>query len=158
MKRLICSVRCDNCTIISGTVSGIGRGTSPGSTPGDGEDAAAGGAAIVGIAGFAALVALGGLCALGGFGDAVAPAVVVTGATGSFEYSGNVKSKWFSGELDLNFSLAAISAGNASLPIFASRKRPFWTGTSGIDAPLLVITRPDIVRTWSRASGLVKSS
>src|SRR5262245_25982820 len=137
MKRRICSVRCDNCASISGTVSGIGSGTRPGSTPD--EDAR-----VAGFAGF------DGLSMFAGFGEGfvfAAAFVVVTGATGSCEYSGNVKSKWCSGDVVLNFSFAAISAGNASLPTLASRKRPFCTGTSGNDAPFFVITRPDINRT-----------
>src|SRR5262245_8131756 len=117
MKRLICSVRCDNCASISGTLSGIGSGISPGSTPpAAGAEGGGGAAAGAGDGGAGTAFDAGALGA--GFGAGVVPAapVVVTGAIGSFEYSGKVKSKWFSGAAALNFSFAASSAGNASLP------------------------------------------
>src|SRR6266850_3047146 len=104
MKRRICSVRCDNCASISGTVSGIGSGINPGSIPAEEATAEAAEESLPCVLGIlpAGEASLGELCALCGCLTGVA-AVVVTGAIGSVEYAGNVKSKWCSGEVVLNF-------------------------------------------------------
>src|SRR5438034_2071186 len=96
MNRRICSVRCPSCASMSGTESGIGSGIRPGSTPVDdgpadaGADAAAEAAGGVGCA-----VEEAGCSALAGADPVLL--LVVLGATGSFEYSANVKSKRCSG-------------------------------------------------------------
>ena len=120
MKVLICSVRVRSCVSISGTVSGIGTGTSAGSTPDEEVDTAASG--------------MGAGAGRGVEGCSTGVALVRRGsATGSFENFSNAKSNTCSGSFGLNVTFAVICAGSGSFPICASRYRPLRTkGTAEI--------------------------
>ena len=105
-------MRVRSCASVSGTVSGIGSGTSAGSTPDEISAPPGAATATVGAGvGLDAGVGTGGALVIRGPGP----------AAGSFEYAGNVKSKRLSGASALNFTFAYISAGNGSLPTVPCR-------------------------------------
>src|SRR4051794_37982600 len=127
MNERIWSVRVFNCASISGTVSGIGSGTSAGSMP----DAAPAGLRSAGVAGggAAGAVVAGAVVAGAALGAAGAALVMVGAAIvcGSFENAGKVKSNRFALAPGVNVTLAYISAGSGSLPIAACIVAPLRT-------------------------------
>src|SRR4051812_41552370 len=130
MNERICSVRVLSCASISGTVSGIGSGTSAGSIPDE---------AVVGVGGVATGggatdgVATGGVVLAG----AALVIVAVGSACGSFEYAGKVKSNRLSLPVAVNFTSAYISVGSGSLPMVACRYLPLRTSEYGVSLPVL---------------------